>query len=966
MAYARSHALMAMLLPLLSAGCLGPREGAGESSKARVVSRTTDLRIEDLRCERRRNPLAIDDPAPRLSWVLTSDVRGQRQTAYRVLVSSSERLLAEDRGDLWDSGKVGSSESVGVPYAGVALRSGQACVWKVRVWDGEGTESPWSEPGSWEMGLLGEDDWKAQWLNDGKANPPTDESMLTPDPAPLFRKEFTLAKPVRRARLHITGLGYYEASVNGVRAGDHVLDPGWTAYGHHVLYSTYDVTEALRQGANCLGVTVGNGWYNPLPLRMWGHLNLREHLTIGRPRFIARLTIDHDDGTSTAIVSDQSWKTAEGPLRFNSIYLGEIYDARLEQPGWDSAGFDDSAWRTPGVATEPVGPLRAQSQPPIRITERIPSVGVAEPKPGVMIYDLGQNMSGWVRVRFESPLPAGTAVTLRFGELLHADGTLNPMTSVAGQIKGTRRDAGGVERSVGGPGAPAIAWQSDMYIARGSVDGSDPEEYTPRFTFHGFRYVEVTGLPAGTPAERVSVTGLRLNSDVADVGSFECSNELLNRIQEMCRRTFLANIFSVQSDCPHRERFAYGGDIVATSEAFSLNFDMSGFYAKTVRDFSDAARPDGLFTDTAPFVGIQYCGVGWAMAHPHLLSQLRREYGDDRLVAEHYEAAKRWLLRVAREYPDGLITAGLSDHEAIEQRPATQMVTPLFVRSADLLAELARHLSKAEDAARFEALAEGSRTAYRRAFPVMGTAQTQASLAFLLEHRIAAEEDRSKVLALLIDDLRGRREGRLTTGIMGTKSMLDQLSREGRADVAYDLVNRTDFPGWGWMLANGATTLWEHWALSDNTFSHSHPMFGSVSQWLYNWLGGIQPAPEARGFDSILIRPQFVPGLDWVRCSHRSVRGEIVSHWRREGHRVVMDVEIPVGATALVYVPAEAAESITESGRAVSAAGRSDIEVLRIEPSGAVAVEDGRRMATERVVCRVGSGRYRFVIEGAR
>ncbi len=963
MSHDRWQRRVAMLLSVLvAAAALGESDGR----ELEGVPSTPGVSITGLRCEGQQSPIGIDTPAPRLGWILTSSRRGQRQTAYRVLVASTMEALAQDRGDLWDSGKVTSTEAVNVPYGGRALSSGQVCLWKVRAWDAEDQPSEWSRPGAWEVSLLSPDDWRAAWLNDGKTNPPTDADMLNPDPAPLFRKEFTLEKPVRRARLHVSGLGYYEASLNGTRVGDHQLDPGWTAYEHRVLYSTYDVTDAVRMGVNCLGVMVGNGWYNPLPLRLWGHLNLRDHLTTGRPRFIARLVIEFTDGTSTEVVSDRSWKTTEGPVRFNNIYLGEVYDARLELPGWDTPGFDDSAWRTAAIASEHVGRLEAPWQPPIRITERIAAVRTSEPTPGVVIFDLGQNFSGWASVRLEGHWPAGTVITLRYGELLHADGTLNPMTSVAGQIKGTHRNERGVEESIGGPGAPPIAWQRDVYITRGAPDSSGAEVYTPRFTFHGFRYVELTGLPGGTPAGRVTVTGLRLNSDVADAGSFTCSNELFNEIQRMCRRTFLANMFSVQSDCPHRERFGYGGDIVATSEAFALNFDMSGFYAKAVRDFSDAARPDGLLTDTAPFTGIQYCGVGWAMAHPLLLTQLRREYGDERVMGENYDVAKRWLLRVAREYPSGLVTQGLSDHEALEQAPAAQMVTPLYVRSAEMLGEMARELGRDQDAAEFDSLAETARGAYRRAFPFGETAQTQASLAFALAFGLVREPDRAAVLGSLIDDIRVRHEGRLTTGILGTKHMLDELSRGGRADVAYALVNRREFPGWGWMLENGATTLWEHWALSDNTFSHCHPMFGSVSRWFFNWLGGIQPAAEARGFDSIVIQPQTVAGLDWVRCRHRTVRGEIVSNWRREGQRTVFDIEIPVGAVALVHLPADRVEDITESGQSLSAPVRADIELIRVESGrGGGAGAEGAT-ATSRVVCRVGSGSYRFIVDRER
>jgi len=445
-----------------------------------------------------------------------------------------------------------------------------------------------------------------------RRNPTKDEDFYKEDPAPLFRKTFDLPKAARKARLYITGLGYYEASLNGQPVGDHALDPAWTVYSKRVFYSTYDVSELLRDGTNSLAVTLGNGWYNPLPLRMWGHLNLRKHLTIGRPRFIAQLEIE---------------------------LAGEVYDARKEIRDWDRPGCDDSGWAQAGIAPEPLGRLQAQPLPPIKVTRTLKPVKVTEPKEGTFIFDMGQNFAGWVRLALN--VPRGTQITLRYGELLHKDGTLNPMTSVCGQIKGTRKNAEGEAIPVGGPGAPKIAWQSDTYIAR----GGGPESYTPRFTFHAFRYVEVTGYPGTPPAD--AIEGLRLNTDVTEVGTFACSNDQFNRIQQMCRWTFLSNMFAVQSDCPHRERFGYGGDLVATCDAFMLNLDMAGFYAKVARDWHDSALPDGMLTDTAPFVGIQYCGVAWAMAHPLLQLQLYKYYGDRRIIEDQYATSKRWLDLVA-------------------------------------------------------------------------------------------------------------------------------------------------------------------------------------------------------------------------------------------------------------------------------------------------------------------------------
>ena len=898
------------------------------------------LAPEFLRCESRVDPLGVDASQPRLSWILYSAERDQRQSAYRILVAASEEALREDRGDLWDSGKVAGNETLGIDYAGAPLRSGQRCLWKVRVWDADDQASGWSPPALWEMGLLRPEEWRGGWINDGRRNPTNDAAFYGEDPAPLFRREFQLLKPVRRARLHLAGLGSYEASLSGWRVGDDRLDPAWTAYDRRVFYSTYDVTERLHVGTNCLGVTLGNGWWNPLPLRFWGNKNLREHLPVGRPRLRAQLEIEFTDGTSQSLSSDESWKVADGPVRFNNLYLGEIYDARHEVDGWDRPGFNDAAWRSAARATETVGVLQNQPLPPIRVQESFPAVRVTQPQPGVFVYDLGRNFTGWASVRLRAT--AGTKVVLRYGELLKADGALNPLTSVAGQIKNTRAKPDGSRESIGGPGAPPVAWQSDTYICR----GENEETYTPRFTFHAFRYLEITGLEKALPLTHVE--GRALCSDVADAGSFACSNPLLNEIQAMCRRTFRSNLMGVQSDCPHRERFGYGGDIVATSEALMLNFDMESFYAKAVQDFADSARPDGMLTDTAPFVGIQYCGVGWAMAQPLLVAQLQRYYGNRRLVRQHYDVAQRWLRLVAQQYPDGIVTQGLSDHESLTATPAPPLVTPLFYQSARLVEGLARALGRTADAAEFASLAERSRQAYRQRFFDASTGRagpaTQGSQAFAIYSDLLTPADRGKALDVLLADIREARTNHLSTGILGTKFMLDALSRAGHADTAYAMVQQTNFPGWGWMLANGATTLWEHWALSDNTYSHNHPMFGSVSQWFVNWLGGIQADPRAVGFDRIILRPQMVPDLQWVDCSYRSVRGRIVCNWSRKDGPLRVEVVLPANTTAELHLPAASAGHVTEGGQPATAS--RGVRLLS-EETGAL-------------VLGLGSGRYHF------
>ena len=839
--------------------------GCGRSGKLRAV---------DLRTEYRVNPLGIGTALPHLSWTIQSKNRNCTQSAYRILVAENKRDLSEEREILWDTGRVESKETLNIPYAGIPLESGQRCFWKVRIWDGTGQASDWSAPSFWETALLEPEDWKADWISDGKPTPESDADFYNVDPAPLLRKEFILDQKPLKARLYISGLGYYEARLNGSRVGDRILDPGWTDYGDRILYSTYDVTAQLQKGTNCIGAVLGNGWYNPLPLRMWGRRNLRENLVVGRPCLIAQLEIRFADGRSRTIVTDKTWKVHNGPLLRNNIYLGEVYDARHEIPSWDNPGFDDSAWDQAAPAPHPGGRLDAQSQPPIRVTEEFPPDSISEPHPGVFIVDFGENFTGWVKLRVKAP--RGTEIRLRYGELLYPDGTLNPMTSVCGQIKGLRRDGS----PVGGPGAPEIAVQQDVYVCK----GEGKEIYVPSFTFHAFRYVEVTGYPSRPGFE--AFTGLRLHSDVKSVGSFACSDPLFNRIQDITRRTFLSNLISVQSDCPHRERFGYGGDIAVTGEAFMMNFDMAAFYAKAVRDWQDAALPNGMLTDTAPFVGIQYCGVAWAMVHPLLQSELFRYYGNRRLIEEQYPFSRRWLDLVNTLYSDHIVTEGLSDHEGLEPAPAPSMVTPLYAESARILSRLAGLLEVEEETARYKKLFLDIKETYLNHFLEQGTGRvqphTQAGQALALGLDLLPPEERENALEELIRKILEEFDGHLSTGIFGTRYLLEVLSKTGNTDLAASIVRKRTFPGWGYMLEKGATTLWEHWELSDNTFSHNHPMFGSISTWFFHWLAGIQPLPEAKGFDRFIIKPQPAEGITWVEAEYNSIRGKIRVFWERD------------------------------------------------------------------------------------
>jgi alpha-L-rhamnosidase len=901
-----------------------------------LSGRATALTPVTLRGDGLENPLAAS-ATPKLSWRLDSQQRGAAQSACQILVASSREILAEHRGDLWDTGKQSSDRQPYVTYAGKPLASGTRVFWKVRCWDGHDKPSDWSMAAFMEIAPGKPSDWLgAKWIDDGKPLPAKDEDFYQPDPAPLLRTEFTITKPVVRARLHMAGIGHAYASLNGARVNADELGPPWTNFDRSVLFNSYEVD--VHQGINCLGLTLGNGWFNPLPLRMWGGRNIREALPTGRPRAIALLVVEHADGSRTTVTTGEGWRTTGGPTVRNSVFLGEERDARLAISGWDEPGFDASSWKPARVTDAPLDPLKPiLDMPPVRKTGAIRPVAITSPAPGTHIVDFGENFTGLPEIMLN--VPAGTRMLLRFGEILHDDGTLNPMTSVCGQIKGTRKNKDGVESPIGGPGAPHTAWQQDVYIACGGG-----ETYRPDFTFHAFRFMEITGLTEAPKLE--DIQGIRMHSDLPDGGSFSCSNDLFNRIQDITRRTFANNVISVQSDCPHRERFGYGGDIAVTSEAFLMNFDMSGFYAKTVRDFAEAARPDGNFTDTAPFVGVQYCGVGWAMAHPLLLEQLYQHHGNKALIEEQLPAAIRWFDLEASKREGGLVVKGLGDHEAMPRIAGPAITTPMFIDTAHRMARLCRIVGNEKDAARFINMAGESAAAWVKEFldestgKVGGGSQSEQVLA--LAYGSLLEPARNKVFDFLVNDLTSKPDGpALTTGIFGTRFLMEELTRNGRHDLAHALAARKTFPSWGHMLENGATTLWETWKESDNTFSHNHPMFGSISAWFIRHLGGIQIADDAVGADRIIIKPQTGHGLTWVKSSHQSIRGKIESNWTITDKGAEFDITIPPDTTAEIELPEG---TITESGKPLAEA-----QGITLPHASA------RRMTA-------GSGRYRFRI----
>lgn len=742
--------------------------------------------------------------------------------------------------------------------------------------------------------FLGKDDG-ALWIGDGKNQPLEDSLFYVDDPAPIFRKEFTLDNGIKMAKLFITAAGYYKAGINGSRVGSNMLDPAWTDFGKRIYFSEYDITDLIRPGINCIGVTLGNGFYNLLPLRMWGRRNLREVLNTGRPVFMGKMVVEYQNGNQEVIITDQTWKVSSGPIMRNNVYLGEVYDSRNDLKGWEKSGFDDSEWEMAVTGKGPGGILQKAFFPPVRITGIISPVKIYSPKEGIYIADMGVNFAGTYRIRLNGN--EGDSVTFRFGERVYPDGSLNPMTTVCGQIK---------KAGVGGPGSPDIAWQSDTYII-----GNNPDSwFQPEFTYHTYRYMEITGLT--TKPDISDIEGLVMNTDVPHDNSFSCSSDLLNSIQEAVVRTFQANLISVQSDCPAREKFGYGGDLNATSEAYVYNFEMNSFYRKTVYDWVDAMN-DTVFVDTAPYVGIRYCGLSWESAFLITQYYLFLYYNDVDFIKEMYELDKKWMEKAARIHPDGIVDKGLGDHESLERVPVEITGTCHYLFCARIMQKFASVLGDKENERKYGQLAVNLESLIKSKFwdtPVNEQINKQTLYASLLYYNIFPHSETGSVVDSLMKALNNAPAGHFTTGIFGTKYILEALSKFVSPDKVFEIVNSTEYPGWGFMIENGATTIWETWKESDNTYSNCHPMFGSVSEWFFRWLGGISPDPEYPGFEKFRFSPSVPDGLEWVNCNYYCPYGKIVSNWKKTENKLIYQVVIPKGTVAFVDLKKNTSQAI--------------------------------------------------------
>jgi len=963
-------------------------------------ARSDGLVPQRLACEWLAEPSGVAARQPRLSWIVEPadrEARGARQSAWRVLVASGPGLLVDGAADLWDSGRVESARTAEVAYGGKPLESGQRVWWRVQVWDQDGRPSGWSEPASWTMGLLAAADWRGSWIAAPDAGPlPADPKVLHLPPARHYRKPFATAKPVRRAVLHGTALGLVEWSIDGRRVSEELFQPGWTDYHERVPARTVDVTKLLQDATDvgrvagseadtdvprrhCLGATVADGWYAGYVgyglLVGYGPHRTGRSIYGKTPAILCQLDVEYADGTRESIVTDTSWRVTDtGPIREADLLMGETYDARRELPGWDTAAFvaDEAVWQPvvtaaangstrapfhePGASREvdvgfaPPRDIVAYTAPPIRVTETLPAKAVDEWRPGVHIFDLGQNFAGVVRLQVEAA--AGTPIRLRFGEMRHADGRL--MTENLRRARAT-----------------------DTYICR----GNGVETWTPRFTYHGFQFVEVTGLPPG-PVPLDTVTGLVIQNATPATGRFACSDETLTQFWRNTQWTQRANFIEVPTDCPQRdERLGWMGDAQIYARTATFNADVAAFFTKWIDDVREAQLRDGpdagAYPDYAPYPfahgkpGAKF-GTAWTDAGVICPWTMWRVYGDEGLVRRHWDSMARFMDWRARRDPDleGAETGNTWGDwlNVAENTPLAFIDLCSHAQSARMMAEMAAALGRAEEAtayrSRFERIAAAFRRRHVRPDGRLAV-DTQTACVLALDTELVADAHAAPVVAQLVSRIE-RNGCRMATGFLGTKSILPVLTAHGHHDLACRLFQSRQFPSWGFEVEQGANSVWERWdsytkehgfdgATGGNNAamnSFSHYAFGAVMEWAFRDLAGIDALEP--GYGRIRIVPRLpAPGsnpdrrpIDWVEADYDGPRGRIESHWRRQDGSVEMRVRVPANTTAEVHVPATAVDAVLESGRPVATAAAPGMRVIGLI-DGAVVVE-------------VGSGAYRF------
>lgn len=959
-----------------------------------------------LRCEYHVNPLGIDVAKPRLSWQLESEQRNQQQSAYRILVASSPERLQQDRGDLWDTGKVVSNESIQIVYLGASLGSHNTCYWKVMAWDEEDQPSGWSEPALWSMGLLETKDWTAQWIGFdkipeviteplrekpeiviikaryGQSGNPFSQVDLTENlsklvasgkyefkmtngfaggdpadgfeksleleytlhgktnkvtfrenakvelvtarfqnlinrrylPSPHLRKEFETRAPVRQAVLYVTAQGFAEMHLNGQRVGNEFFTPGWTDYNKRIYYRTYDVTDLLQQGENAIAGILGDGWFR-------GNVSNKGQNQYGdKIRLRSQLHIEYADGRNETIASDSSWKASFGPILESDMQAGEVYDARLVLPGWNRPGFDDSKWAAVNVGTaletEPL--IQAYPGAPVRRTQELPVVKVTELENCRHVFDLGQNFSGWVRLKASGQ--AGDKIVMRFGEMLDPDGSVHTEN-----LRSARA--------------------TDAYILKGGGE----EVWEPRFTFHGFRFVEVAGLRDDPPAD--TLTGIVVHSDAPMTSSFECSDPMLNQLHSNILWGQRSNYLEVPTDCPQRdERLGWTGDTQVFIRSGTYHQDVASFFTKWLVDLEDTLNERNLYGKQAPVMHGRG-SPGWSDAGIICPWTIYKVYGDTRVIERHYDAMALYLKACGKKGLNGL-GDGFGDWLAVGSKTPKDVISvAYYAYTTHLMAKMAEAIGRTEESKGYQDLFDRIRVHFQKSFVdaegrVKGNTQTAYCMA--LHYDLLTEKQRKQAAEHLVERIKAK-EDHLSVGFLGVPILLPTLTEIGRSDLAYRLLRNNTYPSWGYSVEQGATTIWERW----NSYTHeggiskssmnsfNHYAYGACSEWMFHTMLGIDTGNA--GYKTIKMKPEVGHGITWAKGHYDSIRGTISSDWRIDGKTFHWKISVPANTTAEVYFPAGCTGDVNEGGRVI--------------PRSRLKQEGGR------MVLRVGSGSYVFFVQ---
>lgn len=896
--------------------------------------------VTHLRCEYLSNPLGINMTRPRLSWEITAPGRNVDQVAYQVLVASSKKNLEQGRYDLWNSEKRVSDSSVNILYEGIPLQSRMECYWKVIVWLNDRKEGVVSEVEHWSMGLLKPSDWSAQWTG-------LDSSFSWEDPhavhtrlsARYFRKGFEVSKRIKKAVVYISGLGIYQLYIDGKKIGREELSPDPTQYNDRVFYNTFDVTGNIREGKNAMGVILGNGRFFTM---RWGKSDIPPIMNFGYPKMLVQLEITYDDGSVQKVVSDSTWTvTAHGPVVANNEYDGEDYNALLEMPGWSDPGFNDSNWLKAQLVSAPCDTVEPQMDPLIRVMDSIRPKSVIRMPDGKYLVDMGQNMVGWARIKIPEG-KRGDTVTMRFAERLNPDKTLYTANLRSAEA-------------------------TDHYVMK-----SGKQEWEPHFTYHGFRYVMVSGYPGKLlPSD---IEGRVVYDDLPVTGHFETSNKVVNQIYHNAFWGIRSNYRGMPTDCPQRdERMGWLGDRAVGSYGESFIFDNNTLYAKWLQDIQDAQLPDGSIPDVAPtYWKIYSDNMTWPGAYLIIANTLYHQFDNLKPVEQHYNSMKLWLSYMKNKYMQDYIlnkdTYGdwcmppENPEEIHSTDPAritagAYLGTVTYYRMLQLMEHFATLLHKPEDRQRFEELGDSIKVAFNKKYlnDTTGAFSNNTATAdvLALAYNLVPDSLRNKTFQQVINTTMNEFHGHISTGLVGAQQLMRTLTNFGRTDIAYKLATNTTYPSWGYMAKEGATTIWELW--NGNTAdpamnSGNHVMLlGDLIVWMYEDLGGIKSDKTSDGFKKIIMKPYPVKGLNFVHASYHSVHGMIQSDWKIKDGNFDWEITVPVNATADIYLPAKNEKEITESGR------RADhVKGIRFI-----------KMEGKRAVFEIGSGNYHFVSRDA-